>query len=177
MKKIEIIANVIGIIAVVTFVLSYQLKKRRAIVTCNVVSRVLYVLQYLLLGAFEGAALDVMGILASVLAQNMDKGIIKRYRTAFIIGVNALIVAVGLLLYQGPISILPMVGILLQTGAFWFRSEKTIRRLSFLGSPFWFVYNLLSRAYGSSIGDLMTMVSIGTAIVRYEVMGKKNNGE
>ena len=63
---------------------------------------------------------------------------------------------------------------MLQTGAFWFRSEKTIRRLSFLGSPFWFVYNFLSRAYGSSIGDLMTMVSIGAAIVRYDVTGKKN---
>jgi hypothetical protein len=173
MKPIEIIANVIGIAAVITFVSSYQLKKRRAIVTCNVISRALYVLQYLLLGAFEGAALDVMGVLASVLAQNMDKGVIKKHRTAFIIGINALIVTVGLLLYESPVSLLPIAGILLQTGAFWFRNERVIRRLSFIGSPFWFVYNFLSRAYGSSVGDLMTMVSIGTAIIRYDLPRKR----
>ena len=67
----EIIANIIGIFAVVTFVLSYQMKTRKGIVLCNSVSRVLYVVQYLLLFAFEGAVLDIVGIAAAVLAQTV----------------------------------------------------------------------------------------------------------
>lgn len=165
----EIIANIVGILAVATFVLSYQLKKRGAIVTCNVISRSLYVLQYLLLGAFEGAVLDVVGIGVSLLAQNKDKGIIRRYRPAFIAAATLTVVAAGVLTYKSPVSLLPMAGVLLHTGAFWFTKEKTIRRLSFLGSPFWFGYNLISHAYGSALGDLMTMVSIGTAILRYDL--------
>lgn len=35
------------------------------------------------------------------------------------------------------------------------------------------VYNLSSHAYGSAIGDILTMVSIGTAIYRYDIRGKK----
>ena len=51
--------------------------------------------------------------------------------------------------------------------------EKTIRRVSLLGSPFWFVYNLLSGAFGSCIGDLLSMVSIIIAMLRYDVRRKK----
>ena len=62
-----LIGNVVGITAVVLFVLSYQLKNRRTIVLCNAASRVLYVAQYLLLGAFEGALLDVVAFFVSLL--------------------------------------------------------------------------------------------------------------
>ena len=57
------------IAAVVLFLLNYQQKKRGRIIAFNVPSRTLYVLQYLLLGASEGAALDIMGMLSSMLAQ------------------------------------------------------------------------------------------------------------
>lgn len=162
------IANLVGILAVIVFVLSYQQKNRRGIVLCNVISRGLYVVQYLLLFAFEGAILDIVGMLASILAQNKEKPIIKKHLKAVIIGINLVIVATGILLYKNIFSLLPMLGVLLHTGAFWLDNEKQIRRISFLGSPFWLVYNLISQAYGSAIGDVLTMVSIGVAMYRYD---------
>ena len=42
-----------------------------------------------------------------------------------------------------------------------------IRIVSFVGSPFWLAYNLSSRAYGSAIGDLLTMGSIVIALIKY----------
>ena len=65
-----------------------------------------------------------------------------------------------------------IIGVILHTTAFWITEEKTIRKISFLGSPFWLVYNLASRAYGSAIGDMLTMVSIGVAIYRYDIRRK-----
>ena len=65
------------------------------------------------------------------------------------------------------LDILPIIGVLLHTSAFWISNEKTIRQVSLLGSPFWFIYNFLSKAYGSSIGDLLSMVSIITAMIKY----------
>lgn len=168
MNNIKIIANIVGIFAVALFVLSYQLKTRKGIVLCNATSRVLYVLQYLLLYAFEGAVLDIVGILASLLAQNKDKGFIKKHLKTVIIGINLLIVLTGILLYKNIFSLLPMFGVLFHTGAFWLTNEKHIRRISFLGSPFWFVYNIISSAFGSAMGDMMTMVSITLAMYRYD---------
>ena len=46
----NVLATVLGILAVAMFVGSYQLKSRRAIIFFNAGSRVLYVIQYILLG-------------------------------------------------------------------------------------------------------------------------------
>ena len=173
MKPIEIIANVVGIFAVATFVLSYQMKTRKGIVICNSISRVLYVVQYLLLFAFEGAVLDIVSIGAAVLAGKKDSPFIKKHLKAVIISVNLVMVVTGILLYKNIFSLLPLFGVLLQTGAFWLTREKDIRLVSLLGSPFWFTYNVYSHAYGSSLGDVMTMVSITTAMIRYKDWKKK----
>ena len=163
----------IGVAAVATFVLSYQMKTRKGIVICNAISRALYVVQYLLLFAFEGAVLDVLGIVASVLAQKKDSPFIKKHLKIVVISVDLVIVAAGILLYKNVFSLLPMLGVLLHTGAFWLTKEKDIRIVSFLGSPFWLVYNLYSHAYGSAVGDVMTMVTIATAMIRYKDWKKK----
>ena len=55
----------IGIFAVALFLISYQQKKRRNIIILNSASRAAYVLQYILLGAFVGAALDVLGMISA----------------------------------------------------------------------------------------------------------------
>ena len=167
-----LLAQIIGVFAVVTFLLSYQQKERKNIIIWNATSRILYILQYIILGAFEGAVLDILGTVSSVIAQKKDNKFIKKYLMFFIIGINLLILAAGLLLYENIFSLFPVAGVILHTSAFWITDEKIIRRVSFLGSPFWFVYNLVSLAYGSAIGDALTMVSIGMAILRYDIKKK-----
>ena len=169
-----LLAQIIGLFAVITFLLSYQQKERKNIIVWNATSRVLYILQYLMLGAFEGAVLDILGTVSSVAAQKKENKIIKKNLTFFVIGINLLILAVGLSLYKNIFSLFPIAGVILHTSAFWITEEKIIRRVSFLGSPFWLVYNLTSLAYGSAIGDVLTMISIGTAIYRFDIRGKNN---
>ena len=139
----------------------------------NATSRVLYIIQYFLLGAYSGAVLDILGTVSSVLAQNKDKEIIKKRLKLTVIGINVIILAAGLLLYENIFSLFPVAGVILHMSAFWITNEKTIRKVSFLGSPFWLVYNIASKAYGSAIGDILTMISIATAIYRYDIRKEK----
>ena len=83
-------ALITGLAAVFFFLLSYQFPKRRAIITCNVISRVLYILQYLLLFAFEGAVMDVSAIPSSVLAARKHTPFVHKHKWAIIGAVNAL---------------------------------------------------------------------------------------
>ena len=170
----KLAAQIVGVLAVVSFLLSYQQKKRSNIIALNAASRILYIIQYLMLGAFEGAALDILGTVSSIAAQNKDKGFIKRHTKLVLIAVNLVIFASGMLVYENIFSLFPIVGVILHTSAFWINDEKIIRRVSFLGSPFWLVYNLSSLAFGSAFGDVMSMVSIGIAILRYDVKRKKD---
>lgn len=172
-----IIPNTVGILAVALFLLSYQQKRRGGIIFCNTVSRILYIVQYLMLGAFEGAVLDILGAAASVVAGKKDAGFIGRHKRVIFLLTDAVIIAAGLLLYENVFSLLPIVGVLLHTGAFWLNDERIIRRISLAGSPFWFVYNLYSRAYGSAVGDVLTMLSILIAMLRYRGTVKKDPAE
>ena len=162
-----LIPQLVGFFAVVLFLLRYQQKKRRSIIVFNVVSRLLYIVQYLLLGAFEGAVLDILGAISSVVATKKDAPWMKKHVRLAVLLLDGAIVVSGLLLYENPYSLLPIAGVLLHTTAFWMGDERIIRRVSLAGSPFWLVYNLHSRAYGSAVGDALTMVSILYAMFKY----------
>lgn len=171
----EILAQILGILAVVTFLLSFQFKKRRNIITVNVISRCLYITQYILLGAFEGAVLDFSGAVSSVIASHKEKSFIKKHLKLIIVLINIVIVGAGIALYENIYSIFAIVGIVLEVGALWITEEKKIRRLSFWAAPFWFVYNFMNRAYGSALGCVLVMISIIIATLRYDVKRQKTD--
>ena len=167
-----IIAQIVGLFAVATFLLSYQFRKRKHIILVNSISSVLYVLQYILLGAFEGAAIDILSAVSSMAAHNKDRKWIAKYMKIIVVVLNLAILGAGLSFYKNIFSLFPVVGAILQTSAFWIASEKRIRQVSFLGAPFWLVYNFVSQAYGSAVGSLLSIVSIGLAICRYDIYPK-----
>ncbi len=169
----KLIAQITGFFAVATFLLSYQIKKKNNMIFCNALSRGLYILQYILLGAFEGAVLDVLGLFCSIVAAKKDK--FKKHWLIVALIFEGAILASGIVFYKNIFSLFAIAGVMLHTGAFWLEKESTIRKVSFLGSPFWFVYNLSASAWGSALGDVLTMVSISLAIFRYDFKGKNKD--
>ncbi len=166
----SLIPQVVGILAVVLFLLSYQMKNRRGIIITNAVSRALYILQYLLLGAYSGAVLDVLGMISAIVAERKHLKFIKTRLKSVFLSINLVIIIAGLIIAvsnKSVLDIFPIIGVLLHTSAFWISDVKIIRRVSLLGSPFWFIYNFLSRAYGSAIGDILTIISIVIAMIKY----------
>ena len=167
------LATALGLCAVAMFVLSYQLKSRRAIICLNAGSRVLYVTQYILLGAFEGALLDAVAFLVSLLCAKSNNRWIKRHYALTIILANAAIIACGLLVYENIFSLLPILGVIFETLALWLKKERHIRVASLLGAPFWLAYNILYLAYASALGNVFTLISITVAIVHYDVLKRE----
>ena len=133
----------------------------------------LYVAQYILLGAFEGALLDIVAFLVSLACSKSDSKFVKKHFAATVIAANIFIVSVGMLTYKNIFSLLPILGVIFETLALWLKKERNIRIVSLLGAPFWLVYNMLSAAYGSALGNVITLVSITVAIIRYDVLKKE----
>ena len=183
-----IIPQIVGISGTVLYILCFQLKDRLGIILMNAASRVLFVIQYCLLGAFAGAILDILGITAAFVATKKDKEFFKKHSRIIFLLTVAVIIAGGalsvVLAFKASLaavtpwaiilSILPSVGVLLHSTAFFLSEERKIRILSFLGSPFWLVYNLASKAYGSAVGDTLSMVSIVSAMIRYKKQEKSS---
>ena len=165
-------ALITGLAAVFFFLLSFQFPKRKTIIACNVVSRVLYILQYLLLFAFEGAAMDISAIPSSVLAARKHTPVVEKHRWQILAGVNIFVIGIGVLVWQDSLSWVPVLGVLLETNALWMTREKRIRRYSLAALPFWLFYNLRCGAYGAALGNVLAAISIVTAMIRYDIPGK-----
>lgn len=165
-----IVSQIIGLAAVGLYLLSYQLKKRKQIVWVTCISNALYVLQYLLLGAFSGAVMDFLSTVSSFLAAKKNDNPFKRY-TKWLALSNMLIIAtVGLataFFQKEWIELLPIAGALFQTGGLWFDDEQTIRWLGLCSAPFWLIYNFISQAYGASLGSVCAIISIIISLARY----------
>ena len=166
-------ALVTGLAAVALYLLSYQFPKRKAIIACNIASRVLYVLQYLLLFAFEGAAMDLSAIPSSFFAARKHTPFVEKNRLPVLLFVNAIIAGIGILAWQNWMSLVPIVGVLLETNALWLSKENQIRFVSLLSLPFWLFYNLYCGAYGSALGNILAIISIVLAMIRYDLPGKR----
>lgn len=168
-----ITAQILGVMAVVAFLLSFQFKTRKNIILVNLLSRIFYILQYILLGAFEGAALDFIGFVSSFVAKNKDKEIITKYYKWLIVLINVVLLVVGLLLYENIYSIFALLGIFFEIMGLFLTKEKNIRAVSFVSAPMWLVYNFANRAYGSAVGSVLVMISIGVAMVRLDLKKSK----
>ena len=161
----QIAATVSGVIAVLLFLLCFQLKTRKSIIVCNIFSRAMYILQYILLFAFVGAAMDGSALLSSLIASKRDSRIVRRFRIPIFIFVNVIIVTVGILLYESIFSIAAILGVLFETVALWMSREQVIRILSLFAAPLWLIYNVSCGAWGSAVGSVLTIISIIVALV------------
>ena len=169
MCSMDTAALITGLAAVFFFLLSYQFPKRNAIIACNVISRVLYILQYLLLFAFEGAVMDISAIPSSVLAARKNTPFVDSHKWPILVGVNAFVIGLGILVWQDWLSWVPVVGVLLETNALWLSREKYIRIFSLAALPFWLFYNLRCGAYGAALGNVLVIISIVSSMLRYDV--------
>ena len=156
-----------GLAGVALYLLFFQLKSAKKIFACKLLSSVLYVLQYLLLFAFVGAAMDTASVVTSTFAYKKDTSFVRKYKIPILIFVHIGILAIGILLYQNIFSLFAISGVLFESFASWMRKEKMIRFISIFSVLSWLVYNIVSGAYGSAVGSVLTLVSIISALVRY----------
>ena len=169
----KIVATMIGLTAVVLYILSYQMKHRKGIIFCNGAAAILYITQYILLSAFEGAAMDLLGLLPNLLAAKKEHPFIRKRLKLLVVLSDLLIIGAGAFLYKNIFSLLAIAGVLLEKGALWLTKEKSIRMVSLLATPCWLIYNLSAGAFGSALGNILAASSFVLAFYRYDWKGKK----
>lgn len=173
MTFIEIISLITGILATATFIVSYQMKHRRWILILGTLARVLFAAYYVMIGVYVGAVLDVLGILAVLIAARKDHPTVQKLLFPLITLVHASILVLTVIFYQNWTDIFVLLGMTLHTAALWFSREKRIRYLSLCGSPCWLAYNLINGAYPLALNDIFSITSLLVAVFRYDLKRKK----
>ncbi len=166
-----IIAQIIGIIALVLAVISFQQKTHKYILAFQLAANFAFVLHFGLLGAYTGAILNAVALARSVVFVNKGKAWADNRLWLWLFCV--LSVAAGVVTWQNTLSVLPILGMVCTTAAFWIKTPKYVRLCALPSSPLWLVYNFVSSAWGGVLTEVINMASIVIAIIRLDILVEK----
>jgi hypothetical protein len=177
MDTIEIIAQAIGIVAMVMNILSYQQKSQKGIIFFQLCGGTLFSINFLLLGAYVGSMLNIIGVIRAVIYLNKDK--LHANHPLWVLGLSAAFLSAYVLTFtvfgKEPtpfdlfIEALPVLSMILSTVSFSMKSAKAVRILSLIGSPCWLVYNIFAGAIGAICCEIICEISIIIGILRYDI--------
>lgn len=167
----QIIAQAIGIIAMVLCISSFQFKKNKHLFIVQGISSTLFFVHYLLLGQNAGAFMNMLAILRSV-CLNFK---ILRNRVCEILLIIGFL-AIAALTYQNWLTILILIAQIGGTVVYWQNNAKRIRifQLS-VSSPCWLLHNAFIFSIGGIITEVFNIISTTISIVRFRKSGFDEN--
>lgn len=167
--------QLIGFVAMGLGIGSYQARRRSTILTIQISASALWCLQFFLLSSWAGLINNALGMVRNAIYT--QKGRWAWVRTPFApLAFIVLVIAAGLFSFslEGPISLLPMVAMIIQTVAYSITNERTIRICSLFVSPLWLIYDAIQLSAAGVICESLTIISIIVALIRFH---QKPKGE
>lgn len=181
MDTYEIIAQVIGIIAMVFNILSYQGKKQSTVILLQLIGGTFFAINFLMLGATVGSILNIIAAIRAIVFLLKDK--LKTDRLPWFIAFVASYVVVYILNFtvfgKEPtafnliVEVLPVVGMVALTIAFRMKNASDVRKFGLISSPAWLIYNIVVGSWGAIFCEVFTLGSILIGMLRHDKVRKQ----
>ena len=160
-----IISQVFALAATLLGLYAIQRKKKIQIINYGVVGSFCSLIHYLLLGAWSGVAIKVVGTIRNGIA-GYETHKHKKSKIFPLIFVTFYIVS-GFLTYDSVFSILPMISASTYTIAIYMADAKIIRYAAVFGSTLWLIYNIHVMTVVGIIAEVIFIINDLIAIRRY----------
>ena len=167
----DIVAMAIGFCGTIMLFLMFQQNDRKRILVFQIFGTSFFCIHFLLLGAYTGATLNAIAVIRAVIYFHRDKKIFgKKIWLWLFICISA---AAGVLTWEGYISILPTIAMIIGSVSVWVKKPRSIRILSIIPSPMWMTYNIINISVPGMITEVFVMTSIAISIIRYDILKKE----
>ncbi len=161
---LNLIAQVAGILGTTMIFFSFTARKRPHILLGKLTADVLWMTHYFLIGAYSGAALNILAIGRESVFYNKEKAwASSRFWLCLIL---ALTVGSCVLTWEGWLSLLPMVGSSLAVVSYWCTNPLHIRLLALPAQILWLIYGILHFTIPGIAGTLVAIVAIGIGLYK-----------
>lgn len=161
-----IISQCIGFAAAAILLLSYQQRTHKRIVAMQACSGLLFAVQYFMIGAYEGMAGNIIGMIRSSVF--LFRGKSKFVDSLACPILFALLAAIsGIITYTSPASLLPMAAMMISSFVMWNPKTQQLRALTVPTSLMWLVYNLISSSYSGTVTEIFNLLSIAIGLIRF----------
>ncbi len=172
-----LISQIFGTAGIIISLSIYAGKSRSNIITCKFISDVIWAINYLFLGAYTGALLNVIAMARETVFYNRDKKKWAASRIWLYIFIALVLISPTIdLIKAGAFSIIPLfpaVGSSFAVVSFYNRSTKNMRIFGFIAQVLWLIYGFLLFNPTGIISCLLTIASIVIGFIR-EIRAKKD---
>lgn len=174
MTAYEIIAQAVGIVAMVFNILSFQQKSPKGVLAFQLVGGFLFSINFFMLGAIVGCLLNVIAVIRALIYLNREKlhtdrlewlfGFILVYILSYFLTFTAF--GKEFTVFNGLIELLPVIGMTAQTIGFRLNRVKAIRGYGIVSSSAWLIYNIINMAIGAIVCEVLSLISIAISLIR-----------
>lgn len=161
-----ILANIIGVFAIITWSLSIQNKDRKNILIFQIVANAFYSIQYFLLGAVTAGMTNLLSIFRCLTFYFEEKIKGKISFISFVI-FSFLIISIGIITYENPISLIPILCGNLYMYSIWQNNLNLTRHLFIIAALVLVYYNFKVGAIVLFFGNTMDILSGIISIIRF----------
>lgn len=161
---IYVVAQIIGFIAFAFSLIAYHRKDKKTILSNMVISNMLNLIHYLLLGAFSGCITKLLAIFRDyfiILKEKYNKFSNIVYLLLFII----LYIIATIFTYNGILSMLPLVAAIIYIIFIWNGNEVIIKKTAFFCYFLWLVYNIFVLSISGIVSNIISILSTLIAIL------------
>ena len=162
---VELIGHTLGFVSVALFFYSYQRTQKTEIVIIQTVATALGCIQYLLIGALSGFALNTVCIVRNVAFYYRD----KKQATGLVIPI-IFAVCMGIMSFfswEGMHSLLITAGLAFNTVCMGVFGAKTFRKTILISSTLILIYNIFASSYSGIVSESISLISAIIGIIRY----------
>lgn len=163
--------HILGFIAVGLFFYSYQRSKKEKILAIQTVATALSCIQYLLIGAFSGFALNIVCIIRNFVYSYRDKKNLKDWWSPVLL---ALVMAgVSAFSWEGLHSLMITAGLVINTISLGVLGAKNIKRSIVVSSSLILTYNIFAHSYSGMLSESLSIISAIIGVILHKKKGKE----
>ncbi|MBE6597052.1 MAG: YgjV family protein [Ruminococcaceae bacterium] len=162
-----IFIQALGFLGMFVQIFSMQSKEYKKVIGMTISGELIFGFQLLLLGGITGAATNFAACITNIIYFIRIRQ--KKSTTVFQVIFGILFVAIGLLTWEGPLSLLVIAAKLVSTVSYGMKDTKIIRRLKLISMPLWLIYDVLHFSIGGMLNDLMVITSTVIGIIRLDI--------
>jgi hypothetical protein len=164
-------AQIIGVIATLTFIISVQCKKKHHILMFVMANAALAALSFVLLGAWSGMMTNLLSLVPTIFAYHLDRKA-KKSHTLMAVPFLALVLAGWSFTYSNAFDFLALFGTSVYVISLFQSEGNSIRQLLIANQIAWTTYNVISKLYSGAFFGVCFLISDIIALYRFR-KGKK----
>lgn len=160
-----IIGQVLGWIAALLTFISFQCKEHKKLIIIQTLSTVSLCISFMFLDAWSGMLLNVVGLVRNFIIYNKSKKIFSYSFWPYVLA-GAMAVT-GALSWQGPMSLLIIVSIMVNTLFLCHPNVQTLRKTTLITSTMALIYSAYYTVWGGVANELIAMSSAAIGLYRF----------